>query len=164
MATVVVKFFKNIIVKGAILNFDSIKERNLAHIKACVDKYDFELSLEEVLGLANCFTQSDFLKKTVRLFGEIKETVPVEKKDSKGRVEVTEKVKYRKLTLYSLTQRAQKQMTEDHVISVFKEINLLALFHSQLKYMSKIEQLEVDQVESLMNIEEIYRTMPKIKL
>lgn len=145
------------------MDFESIKKRNIAHIKACVETYDFEKTVDEILDLANVFVQSDVIKKTVRLFGEIRDEEVTEDVKN-GKVTAKTKVKYQKVTLYSFSQRSQKGLTEDEVIQIFKDISLIAAFHTQLKYISKIDAIENGSVKTLMTIEEFYKNIPTIQL
>lgn len=142
---------------------ESIKQRNINHITLCADKYDFGYTAEQILNFANIFVQTDVYKKTVRLFGETKETVTVEKTDSKGKIKSAPIVQYKKIILYSLMQRSQKSMTENQIIDTFRDLNLIALFHTELKHIAKLEDAE-DQVLTMTNIETFFDSLPKIKI
>ncbi len=133
------------------MNFEQIKERNLAHIESCVKNLKLKRNTEEIVSLANIFVQSDLNKRTIRLIGEDKEIV-------EG------KVKYKKINLYSLTQKSQKEFSEEVINHIFQDIGLIAPYHTQLKYMNKIMNIEGDQVVTYKNLANILASTPKIKI
>jgi hypothetical protein len=141
---------------------ETVKQRNISHITDCAEKYDFGYTAEDILNFANIFVQTDVYKKTVRLFGETKEKVVVEKTDSKGKVKTTSIYQYKKVILYSLTQRSQKSLMESQIIDTFRDLNLIALFHTELKYISKLEESE-EKVHDMIDIESFFSNLPKIK-
>lgn len=133
------------------MNFEEIRERNLYHIKYCISEYGLKLSVDEILAFANIYTQSDLNKRTIRLIGEIKENVD-------------QKVKYTKVVLFSLTQKYQNFVAEEVVNKTFQDFSLIAPYHTQLKYMNKIEDLEGDQVKTCLNLLTIFADRPMIKI
>lgn len=144
------------------MDIEAIIKRNTDHITQCVEFYDLDCTAAELLGFANVFVQYDLMKKTVRLFAERMEKVPSESKNSKGKSLKTELVKYKKVTLYSLTQRSQKVMSDENVVNIFRDISLIASFHTELKYIKKLEDLENVQIRKLNNIQETFDTLSKI--
>jgi hypothetical protein len=142
---------------------ETVKQRNIDHITYCANKYDFGYTAEQILNFANIFVQPDVLKKTIRLFGETKEKVVVEKTDSKGKVKTTPIVQYKKIILYSLTQRSQKSLMESQIIDTFRDLYLIALFHTELKHIGKLEESE-SKVTDVINVENIFDSLPKIKI
>ncbi|MCD4668065.1 MAG: hypothetical protein K8R44_05695, partial [Sulfurimonas sp.] len=133
------------------MNFEQIKERNLTHIENCVRNLKLKRNTEEIVALANIFTQSDLNKRTIRLIGEDKEIV-------EG------KVKYKKINLFSLTQKSQKDFSEEAINHIFQDIGLIAPYHTQLKYMNKIMDLEGDQVVTYSDLANILASTPKINI
>ena len=142
---------------------EAIKQRNIDHITLCAEKYDFGYTAEQILNFANIYSQPDVLKKTIRLFGETKEKAVVEKIDAKGKIKTTEIVQYKKVILYSLMQRSQKSLMESQIIDTFRDLNLIALFHTELKYISKLEETE-DKVAETINIESLFNSFPKVNI
>jgi hypothetical protein len=133
------------------MNFKKIKARNIAHIEYCVEQLEFKKDADEIIALANVFVQSDLNKRTLRLIGESKETVDG-------------KVKYKKMNLFSLTQKYQKDLSETTINQIFQDIGLIVPYHTQLKYMNKIKDLEGDQVKTYKKLAKILADTPKIKI
>ncbi|MDQ1340124.1 MAG: hypothetical protein QG567_1281 [Campylobacterota bacterium] len=133
------------------MNFYEIKERNLSHIKYCIHEYGLKMSVDEILAFANIYAQSDLNKRTIRLIGETKENID-------------QKVKYTKIVLFSLTQKYQNFLHEEVVNKTFQDFSLIAPYHTQLKYMNKIEEIEGDQVDTCLNLLTILADRPKIKI
>ncbi|MCX6077692.1 MAG: hypothetical protein NTW78_12520 [Campylobacterales bacterium] len=133
------------------MNFDDIRKRNLDHIQYCIDEYGLKMSIDDILAFANVYAQSDLNRRTIRLIGE-----------TKGSVD--QKVKYTKVVLFSLTQKYQNFITEEVVNKTFQDFSLIAPYHTQLKYMNKIEELEGDQVKTCLNLLTIFADRPVIKI